>query len=33
VIAKFVKLGILEKAEQGYIIKSEHALRKIAAKD
>ena len=29
VIAKFVKSGILEKSEQGYVIKDESALRKI----
>jgi hypothetical protein len=33
VIAKIVKLGILEKSEQGYVIKNESALRKIATID
>jgi CRP-like cAMP-binding protein len=33
VIAKFVKSGILEKSEQGYFIKNERALRKMATID
>ena len=33
VIAKFVKSGILEKSEQGYVIKNENALRKISTID
>ena len=33
VIAKLVKSGILEKSEQGYFIKNERALRKIATID
>ena len=33
VIAKFVKSGILEKSEQGYVIKNESALRKITTID
>lgn len=33
VIAKFVKEGILEKSKQGYFIKNECALRKIATID
>jgi CRP/FNR family putative post-exponential-phase nitrogen-starvation transcriptional regulator len=33
VIAKLVKSGILEKSEQGYFIKNERVLRKIATID
>ena len=33
VIARFVKQGILDKAKQGYFIKNESALRKIATID
>jgi CRP/FNR family putative post-exponential-phase nitrogen-starvation transcriptional regulator len=33
VIARFVKQGILEKSKQGYTIKNESALRKIATID
>jgi hypothetical protein len=33
VIAKLAKSGILEKSEQGYLIKNERALRKIATID
>ena len=33
VIAKFVKQGILEKSKQGYVIKNESSLRKIATID
>jgi CRP-like cAMP-binding protein len=33
VIAKLVKSGILEKTAQGYLIKNEHALRKMATID
>ena len=33
VLAKFVKSGILEKSEQGYVIKNKSALRKISTMD